>query len=109
MADKNSTRGVSTKDSEKYLEKELNSLVQNILGGWSLKFAATYVTGLPDRICLIPGGDIFFVELKTKGKKPSKIQLWVHNKLRELGFRVWVIDSHQKLLEVIEYERNRLA
>ena len=44
-------------------------------------------------MCLFPGGIIIFVELKTTGEKPRKIQLAVHKKLRELGFRVEVIDT----------------
>ena len=38
-------------------------------------------------------GTVVFVELKSTGEKPRKIQLAVHKKLRELGFRVEVIDT----------------
>ena len=62
--------------------------------GWlCLKFVSPSMTGLPDRIILMPKGRIFFAELKAPGKKPRPIQQVVHNKLRKLGFSVCVIDS----------------
>lgn len=39
------------------------------------------------------GGYVGFAEIKTTGKKPTKIQLYVHDKLRSLGFEVFVIDG----------------
>ena len=79
-------------DSEKLIEKTLVAEVHK-LGGWALKLLCTYVTGLPDRMVLLPGGLIFFVEVKSTGKKPKAVQKLVHEKLRRLGFTVYVIDS----------------
>lgn len=86
----------SVKTSEKIIEKKLTEKV-NDLGGWSLKLLSTYVTGLPDRLCLLPGGRVFFVEVKTTGKKPTKIQERIHDRLRGLGFEVTVIDSLEQI------------
>jgi hypothetical protein len=53
----------------------------------------------------LPGGRILFVELKTTNRKPRKIQLFIHNKLRGLGFRVEVVDSSEQIERIIsEYE-----
>lgn len=111
MADKNSIRKNSIKnvDQEKYLEKALVDIVTTTLRGFPIKLLSTHITGLPDRLCLLPRGNAFFAEIKTKGKKPSKIQEWVHKQIRELGFRVHVIDSYDKLLKVIEDERKELT
>ena len=78
-------------ESEKLLEFKLNNAISE-LGGWSIKLMST-ISGLPDRLCLMPGGEVFFVELKTTGKKPRKMQTAMMNRLRKLGFKVYVIDS----------------
>lgn len=75
-------------DIEKALKERVNSL-----GGIALKLSAMHFTGIPDRLCLLPGGVAVFVELKAPSKKPRMIQAVVHDKLRSLGFRVDVIDN----------------
>jgi len=87
-------------DSEKLIEKTLNAEVKS-LGGWSLKMVCQFVTGLPDRLVLLPSGVIFFAEIKTTGKKPTAIQKLVHEKLRRLGFTVHVIDSLKQLNQIL--------
>ena len=56
--------------------------------------------GIPDRLILLPDGRMFFVEFKQRGKKPRKIQSFIHDKLKSLGFRVYVIDDKDKIEEV---------
>lgn len=79
-------------NSEKVVERKLVELVK-INGGMCIKLLCDQLIGLPDRMCLFPGHKIVFVELKTTGQKPKRIQLYMHNKLRALGFRVEVIDT----------------
>lgn len=80
------------------------------LGGWAIKIPALHVTGIPDRLCLLPGGRLFFAETKAPGKKPRSIQKIVHARLQALGFRVEVIDSKDQIVKILkEYERNRPA
>lgn len=81
-----------TVDSEKAVERRLVELVKHS-GGMCIKLLCDQLIGLPDRMCLFPGHKIVFVELKTTGKKPKRIQLYIHEKLRKLGFRVEVIDT----------------
>ena len=80
-------------ESEKKLERSLKSLVENEMKGLCVKLLSQHLIGLPDRLCLLPGARIFFVEVKTTGKKPRKIQTHIHQKLRGLGFKVYVLDS----------------
>ena len=87
-------------DSEKLIEKTLVAEVKT-LGGWAIKLLCTYVTGLPDRLVLLPGGVVFFVEVKTTGKKPTAVQRLVHEKLRKLGFTVHVVDSLKQLNSIL--------
>jgi hypothetical protein len=84
--------------NEKLIEKKLRELVKK-LGGIALKFFCLSFTGMPDRIVLMPGGRIWFVELKSTGKKPTPRQGVVHAFLRKLGFEVCVIDTQEGLDE----------
>lgn len=88
--------------SEKTLERSLKSLVELTLKGWCIKLTALHISGLPDRICLLPQGRLFFAETKTTGQKPRKIQLWVHSKLRSLGFEVYIIDCTEHINQIKE-------
>lgn len=88
-------------ESEKLLEKKLRVKIEE-LGGYCLKLLAIHVIGIPDRICLLPNGVVFFAEVKTTGKKPEKIQLLWHKKLRKIGFEVYVVDTSEQINEIIE-------
>lgn len=93
--------------NEKLIEKKLKEAVRR-LGGKALKFSSPYETGYPDRIVLMPGGGVYWAELKTTGKKATGKQLLKQSELRALGFVSEVIDSEASLknfLELIEYER----
>lgn len=88
-------------DSEKLIERKLVESVK-ANSGMCIKLLCDQLIGLPDRMCLFPGSKIIFVELKTTGKKPRRIQVYIHNKLRDLGFRVEVIDSVKGVAEFIK-------
>lgn len=61
--------------------------------GWLVyKFVSPSQRGVPDRI-FIRGGEIYFVEFKAPGKKPTKLQNKVFSKIREELFEVYVIDG----------------
>lgn len=81
-----------TIESEKAVERRLVELIK-LNGGLCIKLLCDQLIGLPDRMCLLPGHKIAFVELKTTGQKPRKIQLAMHRTLRALGFRVEVLDT----------------
>lgn len=88
-------------DSEKAVERKLVELVK-INGGMCIKLLCDQLIGLPDRMCLFPSHKIVFVELKTTGQKPKRIQTYMHNKLRTLGFRVEVIDTVESVVNFID-------
>lgn len=90
-----------TVDSEKVVERKLVEAVK-ANGGMCIKLLCDQLTGLPDRMCLFPNHKIVFVELKTTGRKPKRIQLFIHDKLRALGFRVEVIDTVKGVNDFIE-------
>lgn len=44
--------------------------------------------GVPDRLVLLPGGVMMFVEVKKpRGAKVARLQVWWCDRLRALGFR----------------------
>ncbi len=79
-------------ESEKAIERRLANKVR-ALGGLCLKFASASATGYPDRLVCLPGGKAVWVELKSKGKRPTRFQELRHQELREKGFEVYVADS----------------
>jgi len=72
-------------ESEKVIEKRLRIETEKV-GGVCYKLSAQHNMGIPDRMCLLPGGHIFFAELKSTGKKPTKIQDYMHRLFRKLGW-----------------------
>lgn len=89
-------------ESEKDLERKLVQAI-NKLDGACIKLSAMHTSGIPDRLCLLPGGIIFFAEIKTTGQKLRRIQELMHTGLKKLGFRVVVIDSAHKIITTLEY------
>lgn len=85
---------------EKTLERKLVEAVTR-MGGLALKFTSPGMAGVPDRLLLFPNGKIAFVEMKAPGKQPTKLQRLRHAQLRNLGFRVYVIDSSSGIEEAI--------
>ena len=79
-------------ESEKVIEQKLREAVEGI-GGKAVKLTSQLHRGLPDRLILLPEGQVFFVEVKTTGRKPTKLQLAVHRDLRAMGFSVYIVDS----------------
>lgn len=78
--------------SEKVFERELSKFVEG-REGMAVKLLSQFIKGLPDRMYLLHGGIVVFVEFKSTGKKPTKIQSYIHAKIRALGFPVLVVDS----------------
>lgn len=82
----------SAETSEKVFERTLSKYVDDT-GGMAVKLLSQFLRGLPDRVFLLKGGTVIFVEFKSTGKKPTKIQEYIHKRIRDLGFPVLVVDS----------------
>lgn len=78
--------------SEKVIERYLCRRVKE-LGGLCLKYSNPGESGYPDRVVVMPGGSVAWVELKSRGKRPTAIQLTRLDELRRLGHSVFVADS----------------
>ena len=69
--------------------------------GWIVwKFRSPANKAVPDRIFL-RSEVTFFIEFKATGKKPTKLQLWTHEKLRDQGFKVYVVDDIDQGKQII--------
>lgn len=84
---------------EKEMERKLIDEVKTA-GGMCLK--QTGMAGIPDRLVLLPGGHVGFVELKAPGEKPRKLQEIRMKKLKQLGFWCFVIDGKEQIGGVID-------
>lgn len=87
------------------IEKRLVSEVER-RGGQCLKYFNPAKVGYPDRICLLPRGVLFWVEVKAPAKVPRSIQLIRMDQLASLGQKVHVVDTFDavdKLME--EYDK----
>ena len=89
--------------SEREIENYLVRTVKN-KKGIAYKFTSPGNSGMPDRFCLLPNGKIFFVELKSPGKKPRALQVNQITKITKLGQRVYVVDSKEMVDGVLETE-----
>lgn len=89
---------------ESYYEDKLRKRVKALgHGARCLKFESPGFTGVPDRMILLPGGNLIFVEMKQPGKKERKRQEYVHGVLRGLGFEVVpTVDSMERIELVID-------
>ena len=56
---------------------------------------------MPDRLVLMPGGRVWFVELKAPGRSPRPLQLYRIEELNKLGFRVRVVSTEDELQQFL--------
>ena len=82
---------------EREVERELYLRVR-AAGGWALKLAPTEV-GVPDRLVMLPGRPAVFVEVKAPGRRPRRVQLAIHERLRRLGQEVVVLDTVDSVIQ----------
>ena len=87
------------------LEKTVEArLVRKVkaLGGDCPKFVSPSRRGVPDRIVLMPGGKITFVELKSTNGKLMPIQEHEISRLKALGFSVEVLAGREAVDVFVE-------
>ena len=93
---------MKTKESEKTLEARLVREIE-ARGGMALKYTSQFHRGIPDRIVLLPGGHTIFVELKSTGQKPTKLQMHAICKLIKMGHSVYIIDRTGQLDSFLQF------
>lgn len=97
---------------EKDIEKKLRQMIEQH-GGRCLKWVCPGWAGVPDRICLLPGGLVLFVETKRPvGGVLSARQKWWQKTLTGLGFwysAIWTEEGIQMVELFIKDKRERKA
>ena len=86
---------------EKTIEQHLVKAVKNS-GGIAPKLVSPGFDGMPDRLVLLPGGKIGFVEVKAPGKEPRPLQVARHGLLRRLGYKVYVLDDPEQIGGILD-------
>lgn len=88
------------KTEEKHIEKTLRRKVKG-LGGMCIKLAND-VNGLPDRLCCMPDGQMFFVEVKSRLEPLRPLQIYKIQQLEALGFDVHVARHVDQIDEILK-------
>ena len=88
---------VSEKAIERYLVEQAK---QNGLP--CFKYSNPHMVGSPDRLLVLRGGSVIWVELKSKGRKPTKIQQMRLSELTGMGHLVKVIDNKADIDDLIK-------
>lgn len=86
------------KDIERKLHKGVKALKR---GALCLKFESPGFSGVPDRMILLPGEKVIFVETKKPGEKERARQEYVHGLFRGLGFEVYSTVDNKAYVEEI--------
>lgn len=86
---------------EKQIERKLVNAVK-AAGGIAPKFVSPGYDGMPDRLLLLQGGRMAFVEVKALGEKPRPLQTARHRMLRKLGFKVYVLDAVTDIEKIVK-------
>lgn len=70
-------------------------------GGIAPKLTSPGTAGMPDRLVILPGGKVCFVELKAPGQKPRPIQVRQMARLTDLGCMVRTIDHPNQIKDLL--------
>ena len=86
---------------ESTIEKHLVKTVGQS-GGLAIKLVSPGWAGAPDRLILMPGGKLAFVELKGPGHTLRPLQVRRKRQLETLGFSVYCIDQISQIGGVLD-------
>lgn len=91
---------------ESAIEAKLRDGIRK-LGGRAYKFISPGNAGVPDRMVILPGGKIVFVELKTESGRLSSVQKFQIGQMEAMGCDVRVLygaDDVSWFLKQVEKE-----
>lgn len=87
---------------ERDIERRLVDLV-TAAGGLCLKLDSSTRKGIQDRLLLLPGGRVIFVEVKRPdGGKVSVLQKVRAKQIERLGFRSMIVQNEDQLRKLEE-------
>lgn len=86
---------------EKDIERWLRWQITN-LGGLFFKHVSPGNSGVPDRIAVLPGGRVYFIELKDVSGKVGRLQRWQVDRIRQRGANACIIQGMDQAREFIK-------
>lgn len=86
---------------ESAIEAKLGKIIRDS-GGLYFKFVSPGNPGVPDRLILLPGGRIVFVELKTELGRLAAIQKWQISEMQKRGADVRVLKGLDQVKAFVE-------
>lgn len=86
---------------EKEIEKFLVDGVRK-MGGVAFKLVSPGNAGVPDRLVVMPGGKIYFAELKTDKGTPTILQCRQMDRLFSLGCDVTLLQGREQVKKFLE-------
>lgn len=91
------------RDIEKRLVREIRRM-----GGEAYKWTSPGNDGVPDRIVMLPGGKLIFVELKADDGTLRPVQRVQIGRIRKLGQEVYVVRGMKGLEDFLERIRDEI-
>jgi hypothetical protein len=85
------------RDIERYLVKRVKDL-----GGVAYKFVSPAHRGVADRLVVLPGGRVWFVEVKAPGGRLSMLQKIFFEEMQALGQNVRIVWFKEDVDQLIE-------
>lgn len=101
MEKTNSRSSCRSRTKEKHLEKRCQSAVREA-GGFFIKLLPFVEVGLPDRLLLLPGGVVWFVELKSATGRLGPKQAFWQRRLRKLGMNYLCTSDFDEFCRLID-------
>ena len=93
---------------ERDIEKKMLNAVRK-MGGEAFKWVSPGNDGVPDRIVMLPGGRLIFVELKADRGRLSSVQKIQIRRIQKLGQDVEVVQGMDGLEEFLERIRKEVV
>jgi hypothetical protein len=78
------------------------------IGGRAYKFTSPGRVGVPDRLLVLPGGLVVFVEVKAPGGRLSKPQAREIEALARLGAEIYVVYNWRDIESLVRVLQRRL-
>jgi hypothetical protein len=71
-------------------------------GGLAFKFNSMGCNGVPDRLVLLPGSKIAFIEVKAPGEVLRPLQKRRKRQIEVLGFPVYCLDDPERIEVILD-------
>ncbi len=92
---------------ETHIENHLIKRVKQ-LGGIPYKFTSPQRRSVPDRLCVLPGGYVLFIECKRPGEEPTDAQYRELGKLNDLGQWTYWVSTKGEVDKIYHFWKERL-